>query len=400
MIQISERLKKIKPSPTLALAAKAAELAAQGHDVISLSVGEPDWDTLSVSSEAGIEAIKKGMTKYTPANGTPELRKAIAASLKQQIKIDYDPASQITVSAGGKFIVYGAFQSILNPGDEVIIPAPYWVSYPTLVEMAEGKPVVVETDEATGFKMTAAQLKKALTPKTRAVVFSSPSNPTGEVYSREEYAEWIKILKDFPNVLVISDDIYNTLVFEGELAPHILDVDPTFKERTLVVNGASKSFSMTGWRIGWAIGPKDVIGAMNRLQSQTVSCAAAFAQRAAAVGIEKGQGELKQAVVKLKQRLDHSMKLLKEIPALKARRPGGAFYLWVDMRSCLGKSWKGQAIKTSSDFARLLLEDKKVAVVPGVEFGQDGFFRMSFVLAESKIDEAFKRIGAFVREIS
>ncbi|MEQ1877603.1 MAG: pyridoxal phosphate-dependent aminotransferase [Bdellovibrionia bacterium] len=400
MIQISERLKKIKPSPTLALAAKAAELAAQGHDVISLSVGEPDWDTLPVSRDAGIEAIKAGLTKYSPANGTPELRKAISASLKRQLGLEYGFADQITVSAGGKFVIYSAFQSILNPGDEVVIPAPYWVSYPTLVEMAEGKPVIVATDESTGFKMTAAMLRKVLTPKTRAVVFSSPSNPTGEIYTRAEFAEWVKVLKEFPNVLVITDDIYNSLVFEGGLAPHILEAEPSFQGRTLVVNGASKSFSMTGWRIGWASGPKEIIGAMSRLQSQTVSCAATFAQRAAAVGLEKGDEELRQAVIKLRERLEHALKLLKTVPGIKARRPGGAFYLWVDVSSFIGKSWNGQAIQTSSDFARFLLEDKKVAVVPGVEFGQDGFFRMSFVLAEKKLDEAFKRLADFTSNIS
>jgi aspartate aminotransferase len=199
---------------------------------------------------------------------------------------------------------------------------------------------------------------------------------------------------------VITDDIYNTLVFEGTLAPHILQADPAFQARTLVVNGASKSFSMTGWRVGWASGPKEIISAMNRLQSQTVSCAATFAQRAATAGLEKGEGELREAVVKLKARLDHALKLLPKVPGIKARRPGGAFYLWVDINSYLGKKWKGQDVKTSSDFARLLLEDKKVAVVPGVEFGQDGYFRMSYVLAENKLDEAFKRLGDFVKDIS
>ncbi|HEX4923191.1 MAG TPA: pyridoxal phosphate-dependent aminotransferase [Bdellovibrionales bacterium] len=400
MIQISERLKKIKPSPTLALAAKASELAAQGHDVISLSVGEPDWDTLPCSAEAGIEAIRKGLTKYSPSNGTPELRKAIAASIKKQLSLEYDFASQITVSTGGKFVLHSAFQSVLNPGDEVIIPAPYWVSYPTMVEMAEAKPVIVPTHEGTGFKMTAEMLRKALTPKTRAIVYSSPSNPTGEVYSKAEFAEWVRVLKDFPNVLVITDDIYNTLVFDGSVAPHILEVEPGFKDRTLVVNGASKTFSMTGWRIGWASGPKEIISAMTRFQSQTVSCAATFAQKAAAVGLEKGDDELRQSVVKLKARLEYSLKLMQKIPQLKARRPGGAFYLWVDITSCLNKKWRDQDIKTSSDFARLFLEDKKVAVVPGIEFGQDGYFRMSFVLSETKLDEAFKRLGAFVAEIA
>jgi aspartate aminotransferase len=400
MIQISERLKKIKSSPTLALAAKAQELASQGHDVISLSVGEPDWNTLSCSSEAGIEAIRKGLTKYSPSNGLPETRKAISASLKKHLGIDYSFADQVTVSAGGKFILHSAFQALLNPGDEVIIPAPYWVSYPTLVEMAEGQPVIVPTTEREGFKMTAEMLRRALTPKTRALVYSSPSNPTGEIYSKSEYAEWVRILKDFPNVLVITDDIYNTLVFEGELAPHILEVEPGFKDRTLVVNGASKSFSMTGWRIGWASGPKEIIQAMTRFQSQTVSCAATFAQRAATVGLEKGEGELKEAVTKLKTRLDHALRQLSQVPGLKARRPGGAFYLWVDITSYLGKKWRGQDLKTSSDFAKFLLEDKKVAVVPGIEFGQDGYFRMSFVLSESKIADAFSRLKSFVSEIS
>ncbi|MCB0384963.1 MAG: pyridoxal phosphate-dependent aminotransferase, partial [Bdellovibrionales bacterium] len=270
---LADRVASLKPSPTLALAAKAKELKKQGHDVYSLTVGEPDWDTFEQIKAAGIEAIKSGQTKYAPANGLPELREAICEQTILDLGHHYD-ADQVTVSAGAKFVLYSALQSLINPGDEVIIPSPYWVSYPTMVELAGGLPVIAACGPETGFKLTANALERTITPKTKMIILNSPSNPTGSVYSMEEWKQIGDVLKKHKQVIVLSDDIYNRLVFDSsDVAPHILQATPDLADRTVVINGVSKTYSMTGWRLGWAVGPKDVIKAMTNLQSQSVSCA-------------------------------------------------------------------------------------------------------------------------------
>lgn len=391
---ISKRAKSLKPSPTLALAAKAKELAAQGHDVISLSVGEPDWDTFECAKKAGIRAIEEGFSKYTPSNGIPELRKAIALQTSQDLGVTYS-ADEVTVSTGGKFVIFAALQCVIDPGDEVIIPAPYWVSYPVMVELADGVPVFAVCDEKVNFKLTPQILQKCLTPKTKMLILNSPSNPTGLMYSREELAALANVLRDHPRVLILSDDIYNRLVFSGELAPHILQVAPELKPRTLVMNGASKTYSMTGWRVGWAMGPNDWVKAMNNYQSQSVSQAASMAQKATLKAIEEGAPELKKSMVELVERKNLAVELLSKISGLKAPSPDGAFYVWLDVRGLLGKTYGAIKLTTSSDFSAALLDSQKVAVVPGIEFGLDGYVRLSFALKRERMIQAIDRIKTF-----
>ncbi len=396
-MQLSKKARKLKPSPTLAIAAKARELASQGHKVISLSVGEPDWDTFAEIKVAGQTAIEKGKTKYAPSNGIPELRAAIARNTNEFLKTDYK-ASQVTVSAGAKFILFSALQSLVDPGDEVLIPAPYWVSYPTMVELVDGVPVIVPSDESTGFKSSAAQIERAITSKTKLLLLNSPNNPTGAMYSREEITDIARMLERHPGISIISDDIYNELIFNGEeVAPHLLHVAPSLKDRMIVVNGASKSLSMTGWRIGWALGPENVISAMSNYQSQTVSCAAPFTQAAVLAALEgrSYRSELQRQLTVLKKRRDLFVEGLNQIPGWRAALPDGAFYVWVDVRGLLGKNLRGRTLENSSELAAALLEEQKVAVVPGNESGLEGYLRLSFAVHEDDLVEALKRLRAF-----
>ncbi len=396
---LSQRALKLKPSPTLALAAKAKELAAQGFDVISLSVGEPDWDTYEVVKKTAITAIEGGMTKYTPAAGIPELRKAIAQQVKQDFGFDYSP-NQVTVTAGAKFIVFAALQMVCDPGDEVIIPAPYWVSYPTMVELADAVPVIVEAGTESGHKLTGAALRRAITPKTKALILNSPSNPTGAMYTAEELGELAKVLREFPQIVVLSDDIYNRLVFnERGLAPHLLEVAGDLANRTIMINGASKSYSMTGWRVGWALGPEPVIRAMSDYQSQSVSCAAGFSQKAAMTAIQEGDRLLVESRMMLKKRRDFAHQRLLAMPNIECEVPGGAFYIWPKINAYYGKSWKGQVIADSRDFTKYYLEGFNVAAVPGYEFGADDYMRISYALGQERMGQALDRLEQFLAEI-
>jgi len=396
---ISKRARNLKPSPTLALAAKAKELASQGHDVISLSVGEPDWDTFAMIKAAGIQAIESGQTKYAPANGLPQLRTAIAEFTSKDLGVEYKP-TQVTVTAGGKMSIFAALQVLLDPGDEAIIPAPYWVSYPTMVELADAVPQIVQCSKDTRFKLSWENLSKALTPKTKLVFLNSPSNPTGEVHSRSELEAIAKVLRTHPNLVLLSDDIYNRLIFTGErLAPHILHVAPDLKDRVVVINGASKTYAMTGWRLGWALGPQPVIDAMTNYQSQSVSCASPFTQLAAVEGLLHGDSAIREAVAVLKGRRDRIHAALRDLPGIDVQLPDGAFYLWPDISSFFGKSIGGRKLNDSKDFAQALLEDQMVAVVPGIEFGLEGHLRLSFVADEKKVLEAVKRIRQFINKL-
>lgn len=398
-MKLSQRALSLKPSPTLALAATAKELAAQGHDVISLSVGEPDWDTFDHVKAAAIEAIREGKTKYTPAAGMPELRKAVAEIEGETLGLKYE-AQQVTLSPGGKFTIFAALQVLLDPGDEVLIPAPFWVSYPTMVELAGGRPLVIETQAENNFKLTPEELEKSLTPKTKMLIINSPSNPTGMMYSSEEWQALGEVIKKFPQLVVLSDDIYNRLVFNEEgLAPHLLHSYPDLQDRTLVINGLSKSYSMTGWRVGWTMGPKDVIAAMTSYQSQSVSCLSAFSQMAALEALKNSKNELTQSIQQLEVRKDFIYKALNQVEGISAFEPQGAFYIWTDIRSFLGKSWKGKRIESSRDFAAALLETQKVAVVPGVEFGAEGFLRISYALKRERMEESLRRLKEFVSHI-
>ncbi len=397
---LSKKARKLKPSPTLAIAAKAKEMQAQGHHVISLSVGEPDWDTFEDIKRAGIEAIQAGQTKYAPSNGTPQLRTAIAHSTNELLGTEYTPA-EVTVSAGAKFILFAAFQMLLDPGDEVLIPAPYWVSYPTMVELVDGVPVIVPSDEMSGFKPQASHFEKYVTSKTKMLLLNSPNNPTGQMYTQEELIEIVHFLKRHPQIIVVSDDIYNQLVFDGpDVAPHLLQLAPELKDRIVCVNGASKTYSMTGWRIGWALGPEVVIKAMSNYQSQTVSCASPFTQMAALTGLQAGQDRVRECVNTLRSRRNHFVEALNKVSGWRAGLPQGAFYVWADVRSLLGKSWHGKKIATTNELAAALLESEKVAVVPGAESGLEGFVRLSFALNEQELNEAVKRIRLFTEALA
>jgi aspartate aminotransferase len=392
---LSKKALALKPSPTLTIAAKAKELLAQGHQVISLSVGEPDWDTPPTIKEAGIQAIQAGQTKYAPSNGTPALRTAVAHHTQKLLGVEYSP-NEVTVSAGAKFILFSALQTLVDPGDEVLIPAPYWVSYPTMVELVDGVPVIVPSDELTGFKAHAHQIEKKITPKTKILLLNSPNNPTGQMYTRPELEDIVALLRKHPKLIVISDDIYNQLVFTGEpVAPHLLHVAPELKNRMILVNGASKTYSMTGWRLGWALGPEAVIKAMSNYQSQTVSCAAPFTQIAALTGLQKCGEEIQGHVKVLQARRDHFVEGLNTVPGWRSGYPQGAFYVWADVRGLLGKTWHGKKLNTDGDVATALLESQYVAVVPGGESGLPGYLRLSFALHERDLTEAVKRIRAF-----
>ncbi len=396
---LSKKGLNLKPSPTLFLVAKAKELAAQGHDVISLTVGEPDWATFEVPSQAGIEAIQKNITKYTAAAGTIELRKVIAERIKTDIGLDYTPA-QVTVGSGAKFIIFAALQMLCDPEDEVIIHSPYWVSYPTMVELVDGVPKIVVCDEADNFKLTAARLEQAITPKTKAFLFCSPSNPTGLFYSKTELQAMAEVLKRHPRVMVISDDIYNRLTFDGSsVAPHLLHVAPELKDRVVMVNGGSKAYSMTGWRIGWAVGPQKLIGAMADYQSQTTGSASSIAQHAALKAIPACEKDIALVNTKLIQRKTKAMEALAGIKEFKVSEPQGAFYLWVNIKACLGRKFEGHTIENDKMFCDILLQKYFVATVPGIECGNSGYMRLSFAIETEKFVAAVARMKSFVSAI-
>lgn len=400
MIQLSKRAQNLKTSPTLFLVAKARELASQGHDVISLTVGEPDWPTFKAPSEAGIEAIQKGITKYTPASGTLELRKAISEKIKTELGFEYTP-KEITVASGAKYIIFAALQMLCSPGDEVIVATPYWVSYPTMIELADGVPHIVECGEIENFKITPQLLEKAINAKTRAFLFCSPSNPTGLQYSADELKALADVLRKHPHVAIISDDIYNRLVFDGtKVAPHILQVAPDLRDRTVLVNGGSKAYSMTGWRIGWAAGPERLITAMADYQSQSTGSPSSISQHALLAGLKVSEGDIAEVVEKLIKRKFSGLKELASIEQFKVAEPQGAFYFWVDIRSCLGKTYKDQLVRTSKDFCDILLEKYFVATVPGAECGTEGFMRLSFAVSEETMSKAIKRMKEFVGQLA
>ncbi|MAF89735.1 MAG: aspartate aminotransferase [Bdellovibrionaceae bacterium] len=397
---LSRRAKNIQPSPTLSLAAKAKELKAEGNDVISLTVGEPDWNTFPEVVDVAIESMKSGNTKYVPPVGIPALRKAIAEDYNTKFSTNYSDVN-VSVSTGAKFILFAAFQAVIDPGDEVIIPSPFWVSYPEMVTLAEGVPVVVKCDKESRFKMTPQLLESSITEKTKMVLLNSPSNPTGMVYSQSELKALAEVLKKHPNILVLSDDIYNLLVFnERGLAPHLLEACPELESRTICVNGASKAYSMTGWRVGWALGPKEVIKAMGSYQSQSVSCASGFSQEASLYALKNTEDKVRASVEVLKQRKQKLSDKLNAIDGIEVEEPEGAFYIWLNVLGIQGKSYKGKKLESSSDVAKQLLDDEMVATVPGDAFGLDGYLRLSYALSEERGLEACDRIANFCSQLS
>ncbi len=397
---LSKRIQELKPSATLALAAKAKQMKAEGEDVISLTVGEPDWPTYNKAKESGKTAIDENKTTYTPASGIPPLKSAIGRLIGAQINREILPA-EVTVGAGAKFIIYTALTAILDPGEEVIVPSPYWVSYPTMVELAGGVAKIVTCTQETSFKMTAPMLESAIGDNTKALLLNSPSNPTGAEYSKDELTEIAKVLNKYPKLVIISDDIYNQLSFTADSAsPHLLNIAPELFDRCICINGMSKAYSMTGWRIGWAVGPETVIKAMASFQSQTTGAPSSIAQWASVTAIDDCKDDVKNALKALKERKAFALDKFSSVPGFDIFAPEGAFYMWTNVSSWIGKSYQGENIEDSRKLAALLLEKEKLAVVPGQEFGLDGYLRLSFAASTKDLDVAAQRLQKFQSELS
>ena len=392
MSVIASRLSRIKPSPTIAVTQMANELKAAGRDVIGLGAGEPDFDTPDNIKEAAIAAIKRGETKYTAVDGTPAMKAAVAAKFKRDSGLDYAP-NQITVGTGGKQVLYNAFMASLDPGDEVIIPAPYWVSYPDMVLLAEGEPVIVPCGQNNLFKLQAEDLEAAITAKTKWVMLNSPSNPTGAAYSREEMKARTDVLKRHPHVWVMTDDIYEHLVYDGFEFATPAEVEPELYDRTLTVNGVSKAYCMTGWRIGFAGGPAELIKAMSKVQSQSTSNPSSVSQAAAIEALTGPSDFIAEHNAAFKARRDLVVDALNTCVGLQCHRPEGAFYVYPSCAGTIGKKTPdGKTIESDGDFVTYLLDAEGVAAVQGEAFGLSPYFRISYATSTEALEEACKRI--------
>ncbi len=387
-LQLSTRVQAIKPSPTLAVTNKAAELRAAGQDIIGLGAGEPDFDTPDHIKEAAIEAIDDGQTKYTAVDGTPALKKAVIAKFKRDNGLDYEP-NQILVSSGGKQSFFNLALATLNPGDEAIIPAPYWVSYPDMVLVAEGKPVVIETCAETRFKITPEQLENAITDRTRLFVINSPSNPSGMAYSLAELKAIGEVLKKHPNIMIATDDMYEPILWTDEPFCNILNATPELYDRTFVLNGVSKAYSMTGWRIGYAAGPAKIIGAMKKIQSQSTSNPASISQAAATAALDGDQACVGEMVKAFRERHDYLVKALNEIPGISCLAGDGTFYVFPSFQEAIDKT---EGVSNDVEMAEVLLKDAGVALVPGSAFGSPGHMRLSFATGMDVLKEAVARL--------
>lgn len=389
---IADRLSRIKPSPTIAVSTKAKELKAAGRDVIGLGAGEPDFDTPDFVKEAAIEAIKAGDTKYTAVDGTPALKDAIIAKFKRDNELTYE-RTQITVGTGGKQVLYNALMASVNAGDEVLIPAPYWVSYPDMVLLAEGTPVIIDCPASNQFKLRAEDLDAAITPKTKWLIFNSPSNPTGGAYSHDELKAITDVLLKHPHVYVMTDDMYEHLVYDGFKFVTPAQVEPKLYDRTLTINGVSKSYAMTGWRIGYAGGPKDLIKAMAKVQSQSTSNPSSISQAAAVAALNGDQSFLAERNDAFKERRDLVVGLLNDADGISCIKPEGAFYVYPSCAGCIGKTTpSGKMIESDEDFVTYLLEDQGVAAVHGEAFGLSPHFRISYATSNEALTEACGRI--------
>jgi aspartate aminotransferase len=399
MALISAALGRIKPSPTIAITNLARELQAKGRDVIGLAAGEPDFDTPDHIKAAAIDAIGRGETKYTAVDGTPRLKKAIVAKFSRENGLTY-AADQITVGTGGKQVLYNAFMATLDPGDEVVIPAPYWVSYPDMVLLAGGTPVLVPCPEKHGFKLQAEDLERAITPRTKWLVLNSPSNPTGSAYTAAELKALTDVLVRHPQVWVMTDDMYEHLVYDGFKFATPAQVEPALLDRTLTCNGVSKAFAMTGWRIGYAGGPKELIKAIGTIQSQSTSNPSSISQAAAVAALEGDLAFLPERNEVYRQRRDMVVARLNEAPGLSCHKPEGAFYVYPSCQGTIGKKTPdGQPIRSSEDFSRYLLEGVGVAVVHGSAFGLDPYFRISYATATHLLEDACARIQKACAEL-
>lgn len=392
MAFLADRLDRIKPSPTIAVTMKARELKAQGRDVIGLGAGEPDFDTPDNIKQAAIKAINAGDTKYTNVDGTDALKKAIVAKFKRENNLDYK-IDQITVGTGGKQVLYNALIATVNPGDEVVIPAPYWVSYPDIVHLAEGNPVFVECGQNHQFKLQPEMLEAAITPKTKWLILNSPSNPTGAAYTAAELRALADVLLKHPHVWVLTDDMYEHLVYDNFKFATIAEVEPKLYERTLTMNGVSKSYCMTGWRIGYAGGPAPLIKAIAKIQSQSTSNPSSISQAAAVEALNGPQDFIAKHNVSFKERRDMVVEMLNKAPGLHCHKPEGAFYVYPSCAGAIGKTTpEGKKIATDDDFVTYLLESEGVAAVQGSAFGLSPHFRISYATSTEALKDACTRI--------
>lgn len=394
--RIAARVRRIKPSPSTSAADRANELRRQGKSIVNLVVGEPDFDTPPHIRQAAAAAIERGATRYTLMAGTVELREAIAAKLERENGLRY-AMNEIIATSGAKSAIYNAFAITLEPGDEVIIPAPYWVSYPDMVLACEGTPVTVACPEANGFKLTPAQLEAAITPRTRWLLINSPSNPTGASYTAAEYGALAEVLQRHPHVMVMTDEIYEHIRFDGETTPHILVEAPALRDRTLIVNSVSKTYAMTGWRIGYAAGPVDLIKALDTLLSQSTGNCCSVSQAAAAAALNGDQSFVAESVAVYRQRRDRTLALINAIPGLGCATPPGAFYLYINCGGLIGKTTpEGKRLAEDGDVVMYLLESEGVALVAGTAYGLSPYFRLSIATSIETLEEGCKRIARAV----
>jgi aspartate aminotransferase len=396
----SSALRRVKPSPTVAISAQARALKAEGVDVIALSAGEPDFDTPDNIKEAAIKAIREGQTKYTDPDGTPELKKAICAKFKRENGLDYKP-SQVHVAPGGKPVIYNALLATLSPGDEVLIPAPYWVSYPDMALLAGGEPVIVPTRAEDGFRLKPEALEKAITPKSKWLILNSPSNPTGAAYSAADLKALADVLLRHPQVWVLTDDMYEHLLYDGFEFATIAQVEPKLYDRTLTMNGVSKAYAMTGWRIGYAAGPEALIKAMGKVISQTTSNPSSISQAAAVEALNGPQDFIGERAAHFEKRRDLVVSMLNQASGLTCARPEGAFYVYPSCEGLIGKKTpEGQVIGSDEDFAKALLKAEAVAVVHGEAFGLSPFFRISYATSTEILEDACSRIQRFCASLT
>jgi aspartate aminotransferase len=397
--RIAARVRRIKPSPSTSAADRANELRRQGKSIVNLVVGEPDFDTPEHIRRAAADAMNHGATRYTLMAGTVELRQAIVAKLERENGLHY-AMNEIIVTSGAKSAIFNALAITLEPGDEVIVPAPYWVSYPDMVLACEGTPVTIACPEANGFKLTPAQLEAAITPRTRWLLINSPSNPTGASYTADEYRALAEVLARHPHVMVMTDDIYEHIRFDGQSTPHLLAVAPALRERTLAINGVSKTYAMTGWRIGWAAGPADLVKAMDTLLSQSTGNCCSISQAGAAAALNGDQGFVAESVAVYKARRDRTLALINAIPGLHCATPPAAFYLYIHCGGLIGKTTPtGKTLNEDGDVVMYLLESAGVATVAGTAYGLSPYFRLSIATSIETLEEGCARIARAVAEL-
>ena len=399
-IKLSKNLENIPPSATVTMTQMARDLKERGNDVVSLSAGEPDFDTPDHIKNAAIDAINRGETKYTAVDGIDELKEAIIKKFKKDNNLSF-LKENISVAPGGKTIIYNAMIATLNPGDEVIIPAPYWVSYPDIVKLAGGNPIIIKTKESNNFKINSSDLEENITEKTKWIILNSPSNPTGEVYSQDELKSLAEVIKKHPNLYVLSDDIYEYLLYKGsDKFSTIAQFDEDVSHRTVTMNGVSKAYSMTGWRIGYCAGPKKIIDAMRKLQSQSTSNPASISQWAAVEALNSEKQFLKNWLISFEERRNKVVEMINSADGLKCLKPKGAFYVYPSCEGVIGKKTpKGNIIKNDKDFAMNLLENKSISVVHGEAFGLSPYFRISYATSMDKLETACNRIIEFCDEL-